>query len=188
MRGNLYKLLTVIIMISVMAGCGLKDMTKTKENVPVIPTLNEEAALMLRTEAIAKFYSVFHDGGEDSAELNDERIANDEYYYYFCDDLDSLEKINAALLPFFSKDIVSELVDWYPILEINGKISYQPYDVGSMLNWNKAKGTLKKDQADVKVYEFIVPDIDGVTETIEIEFVNINNSGWRINTDPVKIL
>ncbi|AZS14045.1 DL-endopeptidase inhibitor IseA family protein [Paenibacillus lutimineralis] len=187
MRGNLYKLLAVVIMVSFIVGCGLKDMTNAKENVPMIPTLNEEAALKLRTEAIAKFYSVFHDGG-GSAELNDERIANDEYYYYFCDDLDSLEKIKAALLPFFSTDIVSELVDSYPISEINGKLSYQPYDVGSMLKWDEAKGTLKKDQADVKVYEFIVPDIDGVTEPIEVEFVNIENSGWRINTDPVNIL
>jgi hypothetical protein len=194
MKRNKYGLITLVILVFLMTGCGLMDVQKEKEtetekeSLSMIPALDEKAALALRSEAIAKYYSVFHDGGEACGEPSDDRLANDEYYYYFCNDLDSLEKIEEALHPFFTKDLASELVNSYPIKEIDGKLAFSPFDVGSMLNWDKATGTLKNEQMDVNVYAFVVPDLDGVTETIEIEFVYSENNGWKINTDPINLL
>lgn len=175
-------------MVILMTGCGLHEMTNAKKNVPMIPALDEKDALTLREEANARYYSVFHDGGEECKDLTDERLANDEYYYYFCHDLDSLDKIKESLQTVFSKEVASELINSYPTEEINDKLAYLPYDAGSMLNWDEAKGTLSDDQTGMKKYEFIVPDLDGVTESIEIEFVYVENRGWRINTEPLKIL
>ncbi|MNI36406.1 hypothetical protein D3C73_904540 [compost metagenome] len=84
--------------------------------------------------------------------MNEERLANDEYYYYFCDDLDSRDKINDVLQKYFSKNFVHDTISTYSMIEVNNRLAFLPYEIGSMLEWDQAEGILVKETDIVPVH------------------------------------
>lgn len=178
-----------LIAILFVSGCNAKK--PAKETETMIPEIDEQMVLKLRNEAIEKYYVVFSEGGEQCSTSLDERLADpEEYYYYYCSDLDSKEKIKEYLKGSYTEAIVDQMLDTDAIKTINGKLAYLPSDVGSMLEWEKAEVVQIKDDQNKKEIEFRVPDVDGVVEIIKIQIVyeERESGGWRIDTYPLDYL
>ena len=180
-------LFMIIIVASLFTGCtSIKEVKETKS---VIPEINAQTALQLRNEAIAKYYAVFVDGGEQCTSSLDERLADkEEFYYYYCSDMDTKEKIKQYLKGSFTDTIVNHLLDTETIKMINGKLTYSPADVGSMLEWDQAKIKSITGSQTEKEITFEVPDVDGEIETIKFELQCEEDNRWKINTYPVEFL
>lgn len=179
--------LSGVVVILLLAGCN--SIKLMKESEPMIPKLDNQRALEIRDEAIAKYYTVFADGGEQCSSTIEERIADEENYeYYFCEDLDTKEKIKDYFMKVYSEEIINNMLNTKAISEKDGKLTFLPQDIGSMFEWDQAKVTRTVEEQNKKIIEFMVPDVDGVTEVIEIEFVYEETGVWKINTSPVEFM
>jgi len=145
--------------------------------------LSADQALELRKQGVTAFLTLFHDGGNSCSVSMNDRVADDSYYYFFCEDADTKEKLKETLLAVFSERITSEVLDTYPIKEVGGKLAYQPYDVGSTLEWEQAAGTVQAGEELRAVAEFQIPDLDGEQSHIVVEYV-YEQGGWKIDSSP----
>ncbi|GAA0133209.1 hypothetical protein YSY43_00490 [Paenibacillus sp. YSY-4.3] len=109
----------------------------------------------------------------------------EEYYYYFCDDLNSREKLTAYLRTSYTESVVREMLDTNGIKVINDKLVYLPYEVGSLREWEEAKVIGITDFKEKSEITFEVPDVDGETEVIIVDAVYETMEGkWKLDTAP----
>ncbi|MFD3260746.1 DL-endopeptidase inhibitor IseA family protein [Paenibacillus lentus] len=184
---SLFNLLYIIGLTSVLflSGCNSsKPVTDAEESEPI--SLNDQMAIQLRDEAIAKLYTALAEGGEQCTASLEERLADaEEYYYYFCIDLDTKEKITAYLRTSYTESVVREMLDNYPIKNINDKLVYLPYEVGSLREWEEARVIGIMDFEEKSEITFEVPDVDGETEVITIDAVyEAIDDKWKLDTAP----
>ncbi|AZK48454.1 hypothetical protein EIM92_21635 [Paenibacillus lentus] len=174
-----------LISALLLTGCNSsKRVTDTEDSGPL--SLNDQVVLQLQDEAIAKLYAALAEGGEQCTASLAERLADpEEYYYYFCGDLDSREKLTAYFRTSYTEAVVSEMLDTYPIKVINDKLAFLPYEVGSMLEWEEAKVIEITDFEEKSEITFEVPDVDGETEVIKVDAVYEDIDGkWKLDTVP----
>ncbi|WP_334078129.1 DL-endopeptidase inhibitor IseA family protein [Paenibacillus sanfengchensis] len=154
-----------------------------------IPPLDGDAALKLRDEGVATFFTVFYDGGKKCKPLEERQIGDDPLgYYFFCDDMNTKEKIREYLEPSFADALITEWVDSDIVVEQDGKLVYRPYDVGALTDWDKAKlSRVVVDERDKKVFEYDVPEAEGESRLIQVPFI-YENQKWKLNAHPVDFL
>lgn len=186
MRG-LFNLLYIIglTLVLFLTGCNSsKPLANLEEIEPI--SLNDQMAIQLRNEAITKLYTALAEGGEQCTSSFEERLADaEEYYYFFCSDLDTREKITAYLRTSYTESVVREMLDNYPIKVINDKLVYLPYEVGSLREWEKARVIGIMDFEEKSEIRFEVPDVDGETEVITIDAVyEAIDDKWKLDTAP----
>lgn len=180
-------LLYIIGLTSVLflSGCNSsKPLANSEEIEPI--SLNDQMAIQLRNQAITKLYTALAEGGEQCTSSFEERLADaEEYYYHFCSDLDTREKITAYLRTSYTESVVKEMLDNYPIKVINDKLVYLPYEVGSLREWEEARVIGIMDFEEKSEIRFEVPDVDGETEVITIDAVyEAIDDKWKLDTAP----
>lgn len=159
------------------------------EGDDVIPPLDGEAALKLRDEGVTRFFTVFYDGGKKCKPLEERQIGDDPLgYYFFCDDMNTKDKIKEYLEPSYADALITEWVDSDTVVEKDGKLAYMPYDVGALTNWEEAKlSRVVEDKGSTKVFEYDVPEAEGESRLIQVPFI-YENQRWKLNAYPVDYL
>jgi len=155
----------------------------------VIPPLDGEAALKLREEGVTRFFTVFYDGGKKCKPLEERQIGDDPLgYYFFCDDMNTKDKIKEYLEPSYADALITEWVDSEMVVQQGGKLAYMPYDVGALTDWEKAKlSRVVEDKGSTKVFEYDVPEAEGESRLIQVPFI-YENQKWKLNAHPVDFL
>lgn len=168
--------LVLLVLASILlTACGGND----------IPALTKKEAMTLRNQAIIRFADITMSGGCSYGEIM-EAATPDYDYYYFCEKLNTLEKLTSYLEEVFTGELTEELLKSRDVKVINNRLAFSVGDWGSMNDWANAKVNLKsRPSKDRVIYEFIVPDVDGNNpESIEIEYVYVPDKGWRVVTAP----
>lgn len=160
------------------------DVANGKQEVAVkIPVLTDDEAERLEIEAANRFMSITS-GGFGPGKVTK---ANDELFFYFPQELDSMEKLTVYLEEVLTTEMAKKIIDpeYYKI--INNKLAFKLRDYISAREWDKATYKITYDKDDKKIYEYTVPSPSGKTENITIEF-KYERNGWRINTPPYEFL
>lgn len=185
--------ITVLIILcgSLATGCekhaenhGMEEDNEQRGGI-VAATFSEQDAIRLRAESFHRFQSFAESGGEQCGQDFDKRYTNVENYYFYCEDLDSEQKIKAYLQQVYTERVAEELMKQYPVKIIEGKAAYVPGDILVFYDWEKAAAAVKEDQGSTKLVEMVVPNTLNERVTLSIEYVYlIEEQGWRINTAP----
>ncbi|WP_218033994.1 IseA DL-endopeptidase inhibitor family protein, partial [Paenibacillus koleovorans] len=144
-------------------------------------------AVRLRNVAFEHYVNVKQGG---SICLNNElnTPVNNEGYYYFCSDLDSIDKLELYLNKVFIEQVTKQILESLNVKKINNKLAYQQADGGSMNDWAKATVKLINKEKNTCSYEFLVPTADGAkSQIILVNYIYIENAGWRVGTTPGKL-
>ncbi|MCP3776601.1 IseA DL-endopeptidase inhibitor family protein [Paenibacillus sp. MZ04-78.2] len=154
-----------------------------------IEKLNEKDALALRNKAANHYFNVL-DGGTDRTAQQKSTPLTEDYFYNFCDDLDTIDKLTAYLEEVFTKEITADFIKTSDFKMINNKLSYPSLGWGSLSDWEKAAVKLKADEGNVKTFEFTVPSVEESMndETVSLEYKYVPQKGWRVASRPSKLM
>ncbi|MBU7314289.1 IseA DL-endopeptidase inhibitor family protein [Paenibacillus oleatilyticus] len=154
-----------------------------------IAQFGEKEALALRNKAMNHYFNVL-DGGSDCKDQQKSTPVSEDYFYNFCDDLDTIDKLTVYLEEVFTKEITSDFIRSSDYKIINNKLSYQSLGWGSLNDWEKATVKLVADNGNAKSFEFTVPSAEeSMGDTIiNIKFIYVLQKGWRIASQPRNIM
>jgi iseA protein len=147
--------------------------------------LSEEEALRIHQVASKHLLNIFEGG---TCSFEDRRVPNDNNeYYYFCDNLDTEEKMYNYLEEGFTYNIANHLINELDIFKVNGRLAFTPRSSGSMNDWENARGEIVEEKNGTIVYKFTVPLVvksDYPPTEVIIEYIYVEGKGWRINNIP----
>jgi len=147
-------------------------------------TLQVQEALNIHNSAVTHINTLAF-GGE--CDLNERKVPRTSVEYYYCEELNSPEKISKYLEEVFTNNETSQIMKDLKIKYYDGKPSFIPSDSGSMNDWTKANGTIIKQSKNQITYEFIVPlRIESTIPpaVVQIDYVYESGKGWRMNNIP----
>ncbi len=157
---------------------------KPQESTVNIPVLTDVEAEQLEIETANRFMKITSGGFGPGRGVTK---ANDELFFYFPEELNSVEKLQVYLEEVLTTEMAKEVIDpeYYKI--INGKLAFKLRDYESFREWDRATYKVTYEKEDKKTYEYTVPSPGGKIETITIEF-KYERDGWRVATHPEKLL
>ncbi len=152
------------------------------------PHLLGDDSMMTSKEAVSLFsgankaYWYVVSGGEGKRDLST-FTKGDLEYRYMAENLDSEEKLRAYLEKWYTPEQTANLFKELGFITHNGKLAQPNADGGSLLNWEKALGTLTKGSTTVKTYELKVPlgELNEV-ETVMGELRYVPGQGWKVHS------
>ncbi len=151
----------------------------------VEPNLSEAEGLIIHRIA-SEHLMTFFEGGTCTTE--DRRVPNDKNeHYYFCDNLNSIEKMHSYLEESFTKNIANQLITEINMFTVNDQLAFTPSSSGSMNDWENARGIILEKGNGRIIYKFTVPLVDYSDyppAEVVIEYIYIESKGWRINNIP----
>lgn len=186
------------LMLLLLTGCDAEDSSKQKEadqqppnkaeqqlaekNGEVKPLEEAEVIQLIIAAKDINWYVA--SGGEVSdPETFEYQGIN---YRYLDETLATREKLEQYLQQVFTENAAKALLEELGIIEYQGRMAQPDSGGGSILQWEKAKASLLKEDATSKDFEIKVPygeeddSIDYDVFTVVLKY--IPEKGWRIDT------
>lgn len=162
-------IIVFIIVVVFITGCGGKDLY-----------LTEDRALELALKSRKVFFYLMNGGDNPEPEM----IKDKEMLMKIMDKkINSKEKVMEMLCEVFTNEEAEEVYKILGFVEKNGVLYRQWADTGSILAWDKAVAKKIETEGNKAVVTFEIPSYPGdEIFTEQIEYVYINNLGWRLNS------
>ncbi len=178
------------LMLLLLTGCDAEDSSKQKEADQQLAEKNGEVKPLEEAEVIQLIIAAkdinwyVASGGEVSdPETFEYQGIN---YRYLDETLATREKLEQYLQQVFTENAAKALLEELGIIEYQGRMAQPDSGGGSILQWEKAKASLLKEDATSKDFEIKVPygeeddSIDYDVFTVVLKY--IPEKGWRIDT------
>ncbi|MGD8188521.1 DL-endopeptidase inhibitor IseA family protein [Brevibacillus ginsengisoli] len=163
-----------------------------KTNMDLLaPKLNEDTLKGLVAEAQIRFWYIATGGKGSSGKASFQPSGMKTPYRWLSEDIGTKENLSNYLGTIYSKEAVKSYLDDQlarkMLLEVDGQLAQPDGDYGSLLDWSKAK-VIKLIQQDKRAKaDLQVPVGDQGVETKTVDFVFVDNFGWRLATTPQNI-
>jgi hypothetical protein len=151
------------------------------------PTEKELVNLVVKAQ---ENYWYFMGGGQlEPGVIKTYKLAgNDNEYFFYGKDLDTLEEVRAFLETTNTKESVdaflNDMLKSKSLVVSNGKVARIMADSGSLYFWKESKPFLIEDNGLAKTYKFAVPLGESEVEIKEVHIKYVIGVGWRIS-DPI---
>lgn len=141
-----------------------------------------QSVIQLIKEAANKYMYVVS-GGKLPEGLVKTFSHGDTEYRFMGSDLDTPEEFNNYLSESFTDSAIRSFMSRSRMIEHEGKLAQPNADMGSMLNYEDAAITRKKENGSEVEFDVRVPVGDGLSfEYVHVAFEKTKN-GWRISSD-----
>jgi hypothetical protein len=157
------------------------------DNMSLNPTEKELVNLVAKAQ---DNYWYFMGGGQlEPGVIKTYKLANnDNEYFFYGKDLDTLEEVRTFLETAHTKESVdaflNDMLKSKSLVVSNGKVARIMADSGSLYVWKESKPFLIEDNGLLKIYKFAVPLGESEVEMKEVHFTYVKGVGWRIS-DPI---
>ncbi|WP_179223539.1 DL-endopeptidase inhibitor IseA family protein [Paenibacillus tyrfis] len=161
------------------------DMGCEDPNIP--DDLPDDLIKSLVTEAANRFFHTKEGGALPNAKCDDRIITVNGKggYQFFCEPLDTMDKLKAYLSEVFTDEIVDQLIAELNLVIVDNKIAMQTLGVVGGIDWEHATFKMIKREGNFYSYECTVP-ITGSDDSELRRMVLFKDpkTGWKVASDP----
>lgn len=158
---------------------------------PNIPDdLPHDLIKSLVTEAANRYFHTKEGGAPPNAKCDDRIITVNGKggYQFFCEPLDTMDKLKAYLSEVFTDEIVDQLIAELNLVIVDNKIAMQTLGVVGGSDWEHATFKMTKREGNFHSYECTVP-IAGSddSELRKVVLLKDPKNGWKVASDPSQL-